>query len=345
MKRLDRETLLWLERRNKKLMRRRTKRKKKSRFYHAASTTHYSERGGNVYPLVAPEHFSLLEYTEETIQYFSNVKAHIAKAVPGDELYFDFSHIQSATPDAFLYVVALLHDNKKLNTFDISCRGNEPIAEEPKKVLNRAGFFKYVRSKAFHPKEDEDEQLRIYRGTASDPTLAGKICQFVHRRTENDIDRIGTKRLYAMLVELMSNTEQHAFSAIGEKRDPIYCNWYSYAEDLGDSLRFVFLDTGMGIPYTIRKNFLEKISIITSDSKFISSALMGTFRTDTNEHHRGKGLPEIYGSVQQGGISELQIFSGKGLCIVQTNHEIKEIDLPVKFDGTLFAWTIKKGEH
>ncbi len=346
MKKLSREKLDWIERQNKRRMRQRARKNRKKRTcisFNSPSMQISSINKGHThtFSLVAPENFSLLDHTDETLQYFRHVKDCIRKAVPGDSLFFDLSSIKSASPDAFLYIIALIHNNRKLNSLQITCHGNEPREEEPRKTLIRAGFFHYVSSKAFHPRESDDALLRIYRGFVPDPTYAGKLCDFVHKRTSHEVDRSQTKRLYAMLIELMSNTKQHAFH-VDNQYDLAFLNWYAYAEDLGDFVRFVFLDTGFGIPSTIRKSFFEHIPLLSSDARFIASALRGDFRTDTGQKHRGKGLPEIYDSVKKGIIRSLTIFSGRGLCLTNEKNEIVEKTLSSVFNGTLFSWTIMK---
>ena len=329
----------FLENRRKKLIRAHSRRMKKT----YGSNTRNIEQGrrGSNYQLPAPKIFSLMNNLEETLQYFNKVSNVIKKSDSNTTLYFDLSAIEDASPDAFMYIIALLNNNRRIQTLGISCAGNEPVAEGPRDTLNKAGFFRYVKSRRFHPIEDEKSQLRIYRGIQSDPKLAQKICDFIHVRTGNLIDRLGTKRLYPMFIELMNNVKQHAFG-YGDTREAIFCNWYTYAEDIGNELRFVFLDTGKGIPETIQKNFWEKLPLIRTDARFIASALEGEFRTGTGHQHRGKGLPEIYDNVKKHVIGSLRILSGKGLCIVDPNGKITEEVLSCAFDGTMYVWTIKK---
>lgn len=147
-----------------------------------------------------------------------------------------------------------------------------------------------------------------------------------------------------MFIELMNNVKQHAFGT-EDKKEAAFCNWYTYAEDIGHELRFVFLDTGKGIPETIRKNFWERLPLLGTDARFIASALEGAFRTDTGDRHRGKGLPEIYDNVKKHAIQSLRILSGKGLCIVDSSGNITERNLAYSFDGTMYVWTIEKKEE
>lgn len=342
MKKVDFHRREWLEHRRRKIEKSRRRRMRRS---HGCSI-HYiiPKEQSNEYRLPAPTNFSLMYNLEETLQYFHEVNTAIQKSGAHTTLYFDLSAIEDASPDAFMYIIALLRNDQRIQMLNIPCAGNEPIADAPRDILNKAGFFRYVCSRRFHPIEDEESQLRIYRGSQSDPLLAQKICDFVHARTGNTIGRLETKRLYPMFIELMNNVKQHAFDP-DQQKELTFCNWYTYAEDMGTELRFVFLDTGKGIPETIRKNFLERIPLIGSDAKFIASALKGAFRTDTGERHRGKGLPEIYDNVKKHTIQSLRILSGKGLCIVDSKGDIIERNLAYSFNGTMYVWTIEKKEE
>ena len=95
-------------------------------------------------------------------------------------------------------------------------------------------------------------KIQIQSGSESNGELVGQICEFVIR-SGRQIDNLSTKRLYPMLVELMTNTKQHAYNDKGH----MISNWYVFAEDVGDEVRFVFLDTGVGIPNTLRYKIVE----------------------------------------------------------------------------------------
>lgn len=339
MKKVGKERRSWLENRRKKIERNRLHRARKLQVK-GLSTIEQSSAGGK-YLLIAPRRFSLMNNLEETLKFFHTVDDAIRKCSSQTTLFFDLAAIEDASPDAFMYIIALLKNNRRIQHLKIPCAGNVPLAEGPREILSKAGFFNYVNSKRFHPIENEESQLRIYRGIQSDPLLAQKICDFVHKRTDYSIDRIKTKRLYPMFIELMNNVKQHAF-IFDKRKEESFCNWYTYAEDIGEELRFVFLDTGRGIPETVKKRFWERLPLIGTDAGFIASALKGAFRTDTGDQHRGKGLPEIYDNVKKHAIGSLRILSGKGLCLVDSDGQITENNLPYSFGGTMYVWTIHK---
>ena len=77
----------------------------------------------------------------------------------------------------------------------------------------------------------------------------------------------------------MSNVYFHAYTN-DELMKPV---WYMYAEYTNNCVRFIFVDTGMSIARTVRRNSIyEKVVKklnIDNDSKLIKSAFDGAFRT------------------------------------------------------------------
>lgn len=159
--------------------------------------------------------------------------------------------------------------------------------------------------------------------------------------------KIDTIPLYNVLVELMGNTAHHAYKDV-TNRDISSNSWFLYAEEADDFIEFVFLDTGVGIPNTVYKDFHEKLMLPIlgkEDSKYIKSALLGDFRTETREKNRGTGLPEINRACKDGFLSNMIIYSGRGCCkIVNNEGENKYIlsDMSKISIGTLFKWRIYK---
>ena len=155
---------------------------------------------------------------------------------------------------------------------------------------------------------------------------------------------LSTKRLYPMIIELMTNTHQHAYDT--QEAQTMMGNWYIFAQDTGTAIHFVFLDTGLGIPKTVLKRFYEKIKdfAFRNDAVYLKSALQGTFISETKQGHRGKGLPGIYEDACNLSIMGLSIISGQGKCTVKENGGIETENFDQTFEGTLFTWDILKEE-
>ncbi len=340
MKKLTIRKKKWLLSKSRKAIRK-LQRENNRRTYCDNVSKRKNKHSGKRYDVTAPEHLSLFGNMKDTISYFSAVQDQIEKCGLDDTIFFDLAHVKKVSADAIMYLIALIKNTKKIRRNRIRCVGNEPNDPTARAKINRVGFFRHVSSPNFHKAVDGNNQIQISRGTLIDNDLAAKVCDFVCENTKGKRDRIGTKKLFPMLIELMTNTHQHAYST---KRHTLNCNWFMYVENTKHLIRFIFLDTGEGIPNTIRQSIIERVIglVRPSDAQLIASTLQGKFRTETGQKYRGKGLPEIYNNVQSHAFCSLKLLSSKGFCEVHHNGEISETELEKGIDGTFFLWCLKK---
>ena len=134
----------------------------------------------------------------------------------------------------------------------------------------------------------------------------------------------------------MANTKNHAYNIT--RKDQKWWLISCYDED-SKKVNFTFMDNGDGIPFTLRKNIIERFfdPLIKkqNDGKLILSALKGEFRTRTKKHYRGTGLPKIFSYSKEKQIENLIIISNKGYvdCDSEQSKELSR-----KFFGTLLSW-------
>lgn len=292
--------------------------------------------------VVAPSVLSIFEETEDTLSFFDQVKHTISTCEKGNTIYFDLSEIEQISPDAIMYLIAIIKNNKKLRLHGINCVGNLPKNEAARNVFQQVGFLRFVEANISSIKTNTN-YMKIETGKKADGELAGAFCRFTNG-SENQTK--ATKQLYRMLVELMTNTFQHAYNGetIGTTSGMI-SNWYLFAERHDDGVHFVFLDTGEGIPRTVAKRFLEKVadrfSFNSKDADYLMTALTGEYpRSETGQVYRGKGLPGIYEDCKAKKIDNLKIISCKAICTVSEGSVINCANLKPFFEGTLFSWRV-----
>lgn len=339
---------IWLDRRSRKLLKKKSKvkakkaavRKKRSQDSRALPVKFI----GDKITLESPTNFSIIENPEDTNRFFGNIYYIIKKNRKRDAVIFlDFSKVQSATVDALMYLVAVLEDIKSAyyKTYNYNVEGDFPLQHDARSLFENSGFLAYV----VHPSMEivpKSKKIQISHGSKIDPGLAKDVCQYVQNKC--NLDKIGTVPLYQVLIELMGNTNQHAYAAktnVKERK-----RWYLYAEEEKDCVRFVFLDTGAGIAKTVYKKLAEKVRFV-SDSEYLVSALKGDFRTQTKKKNRSKGLKQISECSKSGILEEVTIIANKGFCRISgennnDNYDAKELDCYIK--GSLFSWIIKKRE-
>ena len=291
----------------------------------------------------APIILSVFDNCSETLGFFAEVSKTISSLNVSGKIYFDLSDVEQVSVDAIMYLIAIITNTKRIRSLKINCAGNIPKNSEARKTLENCGFYKYVSPQYQIKDKSSTDHINITRGKEADPILSREICDFVHQHSKND--RISTKSLYTMIMELMANTKQHAYNGDENMQN----NWYVFVEDTSSFLHFIFLDTGSGIPNTVRKKSLfEKIKnkMNLDDAFFIAEALTGVeLRSETNLNYRGKGLHEIYNRVLTDYISDFSIISGFGKCSVSSEGKIEKTKLSSNLTGTMLCWKLLKKEE
>lgn len=291
--------------------------------------------------LKSPSNFSIIDNTDEVIDFFYDSKNIIENL--GKDITQDFRYIENVTPDAILYMMSYIEDMKNRN-ISFSINGRFPKDKKCIKLFKESGFLQHLKGQLHLLNKVETDILTIRFGTKTESKIAQDVVKYV--RQWLNIDRIQTKPIYKILIECMTNTKNHAFkkkSEIGNANsiENERFKWYLMAYHNNGEVHFVFLDNGLGIARTIRKNWIDLFSGKKfNDSKLVLSALEGEIlRSQTGEAKRGKGLPYIYSNSKEEHIKELIIITNNGYIDCKND---KTKTLNKKFLGTLISWKIKK---
>lgn len=277
---------------------------------------------------LAPENFSLRSNVDIVVAFFAKL---IKALEEGDSIKIDLSHVKNISSDVILYLLSIL-DMFKQKKGVWRVKGNAPRDPKCRELFIESGFYNYVNSK-MPPSFDNRNFLSVKGGTFGmlvDGKFAEKVIDF-SVQCLNTTKSLITKKIYAILIACMANTREHAYTVDDYNR-----RWWATAlyDENNKKVNFTFLDNGMGIPETVKKNVWEKF-LRESDNKLITSALRGELRTRTGDPWRGKGLPSINEYYQKGIIKNLVIISNRGYV----NHENQEErDLNDIFHGTLLSW-------
>lgn len=294
-------------------------------------------------PFEAPVNCSLIENTEDTLDFINNSIGSITK---NNNRYIlqDFSKVENITPDTILYMMSIIED-LQINDIPFSIQGKYKDKKEGKSriLFEESGFLEHLKGKQDEIKNLQTEVLTIKVGRDNQPQTAKEVVQYLRKWL--NMDRIETKPIYSILIECMTNTKNHAYKDKNKVEKEVNNHkWYLMAYHTDNNVHFVFLDNGNGIPQTLRWYWKDLFSGTKwYDSKLIESAMQGEIlRSQTGEVKRGKGLPKIYKTSKLSYIEELIIIANKGFvnCKNDTNAELK-----LKFKGTLISWKIKKNNN
>lgn len=254
----------------------------------------------------------------------------------GKSLYIDISKIKVLTIDALMYLLAMINNLKRNFQSNYTFSGNMPNDPNIKDLLIKSGFFQYVRYTGKGFLERNADNVQIVSGENVATAVAKKISDFVCTKAE--IDKRECAFLYNMMIELMSNAHNHAYN---QQRSVIYPQWYCFADynTTTNVVSFTFMDTGEGIPTTVKKKFTERLDFLKlkGDNTYVVSALKGEFRTETQKSYRGKGLPKIREFCRKSKIQNMRIITNQADVTVH-GETFEAKDLSVSLMGTLFYW-------
>ncbi len=349
MKYNSQEYRQWKSRQNKKNLKRRTKHKHGKK-KHESSIVEYNrtvkkkynyDKQTRRYIFRCPKIFSFLKNPVETTEFFNSILRFVMDSKNAKKILFmDLSAIADLTIDALMYLLAIVNNlNKKFNS-NTMIAGNIPNNPNVQKLFNESGFDKFVRYKG-ELEVTASNNIQIATGTKCNNALVKRIVDFVCEKSYTAPRNISF--LYNMIMELMSNTNKHAYN---DERllEPCWYLFVNYDEN-SNIVSFSFMDTGEGIPSTVRKTFFEKLgkSFQSKKSKieyrYVVSALNGEMRTATNLKYRGKGLPKIREICSNNQIQNMRIITNKADVLVETN-DYKAHDMRDALKGTLYYWQI-----
>lgn len=283
-----------------------------------------------------PADFSFIHNAEETIVYFDALISIIMKRIFKQKFFIDAKNVKEVTTEALIYMIAIVYNIKANRPLQYEFEGNLPITKTAKDVFQNSGYLNYFKMKKLRM-PDSSSRVQIVSGKNVEPETAKRICDFV-------IDKLGATRsrinvLYATLIELMSNTAKHAYR---DNKSGMIARWYLHALYGDNKITISFVDTGEGIPGTLKKKFLEKVFSI-SDSRLIQLSLTESGRSETGLPNRGRGLPNLFKHVEKNDISGFYVLSGCGSCMYdKETGELLLQEYNQKIYGTIFNFSINK---
>lgn len=314
-------------------LKRKRKRKQKEKSLIVNNVSHKKRVTKKV--LHAPQNFSIINNSKETISFFNNFKNIISDCKTDVlQVKLDMSMITQMTVDALIYLIAIIKNIRKTDFMKFEFSGNLPADPKCRNIVIESGFLDHMKSTKVETIFNQ-KKLRIRSGNDVDPDIIRDICCFVQDLV--NVTKQATKKLYGFIGELMNNATSHAYS----EKSIFAQKWLLYVENIDDKFKFTFLDTGLGIPHTMNKKLSE--NIFKDDCFLVKSALDGQMRSATKKSYRNKGLPLIKDTVKSGYISKLNIISNKACCELFDKDENDIFnDFITPLNGTLYYWEIKK---
>lgn len=262
----------------------RNKKKQRNRIGNSFTTDErkYNSETEKALHIDAPDSFSLQTNTETMLIFIQRLKRLYNL---NSDVYINMREVQEITCGSIALLLSVLSDfmDKGLTVY-----GNRPKNKDAKRVLERSGFFNFVRGSI--SESDKNSKNNI-------------ICQGKHKVMQRDSaelvmqametvsgQKVRNQKIQSMLIEMMANSVNHAFKNVLNTR------WWisaSHDED-NNKVSFVFIDNGEGIVNTLGENVLKKFAYKFKDNlDLISSAFNRQIKSRTGLNYRGRGLPLI----------------------------------------------------
>ncbi len=238
--------------------------------------------------LQAPINFSLIENTNEVLDYIENARKILAS---NNSVKFDISDINNLTPDTIPVLLSHIRDVGFNNFMQI--HGNAPKAEKFNKLFTESGFYKHVRSLSKFQISDNN-LMHNESNFKVKPDIAGQIINLLI--TNSDYTEEYLEPIYNIFIELMSNTHHHAdLEKYGTSK------WWLYLFINHDNRRISisFMDLGVGIfKSVIVQSYLQRLGLmfgVVDNSYLVDDLLNGNIqsRIEFDNEIRGKGIPQI----------------------------------------------------
>ena len=332
---------MWIAHRNHKNLKHRRRNRKGQSYSRAAKPNNYIKKAQaptrkndiETITVTAPQNFSIINNADELSKFFEEITYYLKNHKKNKVVVnFNLGPIEQVTIDAIMYLLAII---KNLQLNDLTrhkFEGNLPKNEPALSKFKESGFLNFVNSNVKKVTANENK-IAIRTGQSNDGNILKEICDFVIERAK--CTKAETKFLYPLMAEMMYNTHEHAY---GNKSITMK-NWYIFVECEDNLIKTTFLDTGLGIPSTIKKRLGESLFKERED-KLLESALNGEFRSKTKLTYRNTGLPTIKDHAMKREILNLHIVSNKAYCYINEDNSVVRQEIESKVAGTIFYWEV-----
>jgi hypothetical protein len=278
--------------------------------------------------MIVPSYFSIIQNAEEMNAFLQELRVYARKF----HISLNLTDVILITPEAIAALTATISSSSLPDT---NVQGNLPSDPTARQVLLESGFFEHVSSMAPLPKGKlgkitKRHSKRVEAKTAQLLIECGTSQAFGVKKNTHT-----TRAAYSTLIELMSNTHNHAAG-----KRPELETWWATA--FGDSNRkrvcYSFVDTGVGIFRSFKVNLIRRAFQqfgVSENPELLLEILEGRVESRTGLAYRGKGLPTIYKKSRRGDIKSLFIIANDVYADV-SNDIYRSLKTP--FNGTLLYW-------
>ena len=311
------------------------KNRKKARKRGAQRAILQSRRQKTKPPIIlpAPRSFSFVEKTNDVLRYFDEAEK---KLKSGENITIDISDVDVLTSDTIALMIASIKDVDFCHGSIIT--GNAPKKPNLLKLFNESGFYEHVLTRGYFVTSKEnllhkEVNRKVVSEVAKSASLTGIRHVFGNEKP--------FEPLYEILIECMSNTNNHAIP-----HDRGKCNWwlYVYSEPNKKITSYSFVDLGVGIfKSTVVQQGLKNMfkgTILYKNINLVDDLLAGKLqsRIDEDKEIRGKGIPQIVEHSKSANFKSFYIITNDVKINLKTGNKEQ---LAYSLNGTFLHWELQ----
>lgn len=328
MKKLSAKRKRFLINKNLKEIRRKRKRKN-LKFGQSISAKKFNlMQSPEFKEIEAPKELTLrYENAENALNFIQKIKNYGNK---GYFIYLKLENVEIIAEGAISMLLSVISDLERKRIF---FKGEKPINETAKNILERSGFFSYMQGSV--SKQNTVSKNKILK-TGTKNTHQKELTPEIHKAMETIWkSKSRCPALYGGIGEMMRNSCDHAFN---RQNDIMWHLGISHFEN-ENTCKFSFVDNGAGIINTYnQKGFITKIeTYFTNNAEILETAFKDGIKSRTGLSWRGKGLPTIYEMYEDKIITNLIIITNN--VYLDFDRKINET-LSSSFSGTYYFWNI-----
>lgn len=285
--------------------------------------------------LFTDENFSLLNDTQNVIDYIAELKRH----------RFLNKHIGSITIDLSLVkridigsISLLLSSIKELNIYGINIEGNLPNAPDCRDLILSSGYIENMSSVSNSLKTTLEtftsKNMIIMSG--GEISAGKKIGQCLQQAIMELYGQpLHYPPIYGMIQEINGNSVEHAY-----KKHPHWIFGVNH-DKVNQKIIFTFTDNGFGILQTLKRR-IKKAVLDTLNLKTDEDILIGLFEKEYNsrfkkQYNRNKGLPVVRKTQVNKKLNNLMVVTNNVLLHLDSYESLK---LNSSFSGTFYYWEL-----
>ena len=285
--------------------------------------------------LRAPEILSVVESPAESLAFAKRFRQYLL--VKETTVSLDLRRVTQFTAEMLLLIRALM-DSPTLHR---GVRGNLPEDPAIATEFKASGFFAgFTRPPTGLP---APKGLMLHHSrVAVHAEVAAQLVEFSMK--EASIEPPAAAACYRTLVEVMTNTHNHATTLDDGAQTGSRVPWSASVYCRDGVAYFAFIDLGIGIAGSIpARDLVQRAGATISTygrSHLLSDAFLGRLGSVTRKPGRGLGLPRIRQEAQRGHLQDLLVLTSDVVGAV-ADLDFRRAGGTLR--GTLFRWRVVGG--